>query len=77
VPVWKPHALANEPTAAELVLKPGQKVVATVDLDGVPKGTEGKVMLANGFNWKRYRVLFANGAEVGNLDGRHLEARKR
>jgi hypothetical protein len=69
--------LANEPTAPELVLQPGQKVVATVDLDGVPKGTQGKVMLANGFNWKRYRVLFANGSEIGNLDGRHLEARRR
>ena len=27
-----------------------------------PTGTEGKVILANGFNWLRYRVLFANGA---------------
>jgi hypothetical protein len=29
--------------------------------------------LANGFNWQRYRVLFANGAELGDLDGRQIE----
>jgi hypothetical protein len=39
----------------------------------VPIGTEGKVILANGFNWQRYRVLFENGAEVGDLDHRNLE----
>jgi hypothetical protein len=38
----------------------------------VPAGTEGKVILANGFNWLRYRVLFSNGAELGDLDHRHL-----
>jgi hypothetical protein len=38
-----------------------------------PAGTEGKVILANGFNWQRYRVLFDNGAELGDLDHRHLE----
>ena len=45
----------------------------TVDLPGVPAGTTGKVILANGFNWLRYRVRFDNGAELGDLDGRHLE----
>ena len=39
-----------------------------------PRRSEGKVLLANGFNWQRYRVLFDNGAEVGDLDHRHLEA---
>jgi hypothetical protein len=29
--------------------------------------------LANGFNWLRYRILFTNGTEVGNLDHRHIE----
>jgi hypothetical protein len=28
--------------------------------------------LANGFNWLRYRVLFSNGHELGDLDHRHL-----
>jgi hypothetical protein len=30
------------------------------------------VILANGFNWQRYRVLFANGAEHGDLDQRSI-----
>ena len=39
----------------------------------MPVGTEGKVILANGFEWLRYRVLFTNGAEVGDLDARSIE----
>ena len=35
-------------------------------------GTEGKVILANGFNWQRYRVLFSNGLELGDLDHRNV-----
>lgn len=46
--------------------------MTTVDLDGVTAGTEGKVILSNGFNWLRYRVLFTNGIEIGDLDHRHL-----
>jgi hypothetical protein len=70
--IWKPHALAN-PHANQLALRMHDKVVATVDLPGVPAGTEGKVLLANGFNWLRYRVLFTNGVELGDLDGRNIE----
>ena len=44
------------------------------DLPGAPAGTEGKVLLANGFNWKRHRVLFRTGAEIGDLDHRHITA---
>ena len=69
---WKPHALAK-PHANQLDLRMGDRVRTTVDLPGVPVGTEGKVILANGFNWQRYRVFFENGAEVGDLDQRHLE----
>lgn len=69
---WKPHALAN-PHEGQINLRTGDKVVATCDLDGVAAGTEGKVILANGFNWLRYRVLFTNGCEIGDLDHRHLE----
>lgn len=69
--LWKPHALAN-PHQGQINLKIGDKVVATVDLDGAPAGTEGKVILANGFNWLRYRVLFTNGAEIGDLDHRNI-----
>ena len=69
--LWKPHALAS-PHQGQISLRTGDKVVASVDLDGVPAGTEGKVILANGFNWLRYRVLFSNGHELGDLDHRHL-----
>ena len=69
---WKPHALAK-PHADQLDLKIGDTVESTVDLDaGVPAGTAGKVILANGFNWQRYRVAFVNGIEVGDLDQRNI-----
>ncbi len=72
MPIWKPHALAK-PHADQLALRMGDRVATTCELPGVPTGTAGKVILANGFNWQRYRVLFANGAEIGDLDGRQLE----
>jgi hypothetical protein len=69
---WKPHALAT-PHEDQLDLKIGDTVRATEDLRGVPSGTEGKIILANGFNWLRYRVMFENGGELGDLDHRNLE----
>ena len=54
---WKPHSLAK-PHEDQLDLSIGDKVRTTVDLPGVAEGTEGKVILANGFNWQRYRVRF-------------------
>ena len=69
---WKPHALAH-PHANQLDLRMGDRVRSTVDLPSVPVGTEGKVILANGFNWQRYRVQFENGAEIGDLDQRNIE----
>ena len=68
---WKPHALAK-PHADQLDLRLGDRVRSTVDLQGVVAGTDGKVILANGFNWMRYRVRFANGVELGDLDARQL-----
>lgn len=72
MPFWKPHALAK-PHADQLDLSIGDRVRSTVDLHEVPAGTDGKVILANGFNWQRYRVLFANGVELGDLDARSIE----
>lgn len=69
---WKPHALAN-PHEDQLSLRRNDKVRTIIELHGVPVGTEGKVILANGYNWLRYRVLFENGAEVGDLDKRQIE----
>jgi hypothetical protein len=73
MPTWKAHALAK-PHPDQLDLDRGDAVRAIVDLPDVPSGTVGKVILANGFNWLRYRVRFENGAEVGDLDGRQIEA---
>jgi hypothetical protein len=69
---WKPHSLAK-PHEGQLDLRIGDKVQAIVDLPGIAEGTAGKVILANGFNWQRYRVLFATGAEHGDLDRRNIE----
>ncbi len=69
---WKPHALAK-PHDGQLDLRMGDRVRTVVDLPGVAEGSEGRVILANGFNWQRYRVLFSNGVEVADLDQRHIE----
>jgi hypothetical protein len=69
--VWKAHKLAKPPANA-LDLWKGAKVEAMTDLPGVPAGTPGRVILANGFNWLRYRVAFQNGAELADLDERHI-----
>ncbi|MEY2468475.1 MAG: hypothetical protein QOF21_1173 [Actinomycetota bacterium] len=68
---YAPHKYATEDRTG-LMLKVHDKVVATTDLPGVPSGTAGKVIVANGMNWRRYRVAFANGAELGHLDARHI-----
>ena len=72
MPLYKPHSLAK-PHDGQLDLRIGDKVRATVDLPGVAAGTQGKVILANGFNWQRYRVRFVDGTELSDLDQRHLE----
>jgi len=71
MPFWKPHALAK-PHEGQLDLRMGDEVRVIVDVDGAPAGTRGRVILANGFQWQRYWVRFANGAEVSDLDHRHL-----
>ena len=72
MPIWKPHALAK-PHPNQLDLSIGDRVQSIVELHAIPSGTEGKVILANGFNWQRYRVLFDNGIEAGDLDTRTIE----
>jgi len=72
VRTYSPHKYATEDLTG-LKLKYLDKVRSTVDLPSVPAGTKGKVILANGLNWLRYRVLFENGEEIGHLDFRHLE----
>lgn len=49
-------------------LRRRQKVRTAFDLPGIPKGTKGRVTLVNGFGpWIRYRVLFENGVDQGNI----------
>jgi hypothetical protein len=50
----------------------GETVKNLDPLPGVPEGTTGRVYLVDGFAWTRYRVLFANGIDVGSLDGTSL-----
>jgi hypothetical protein len=49
-----------------------QKVVAVVELPGVPVGTEGVVYYEAGMRWFRYHVAFVNGMELANVDGGDL-----
>ena len=49
-------------------IRAGAKVRATTDLQGVPKGTNGKVAMSNGLTWKRYWVRFENGELLGQVD---------
>ena len=50
-----------------LPIKRYQKIVATVDLPGVPEGTTGKVLVSNGVTWYRYWVDFDNGVRLGQV----------
>jgi hypothetical protein len=61
--------------ALDAPFRKGEKVRATVDLPGVPEGTEGRVKLVNGVTWTRYWVFFANGVGLGSLDHRQLVRR--
>jgi hypothetical protein len=71
MPFWKPHALAK-PHEGQIDLRIGDTVEAMIDLPGVPAGTRGRVILANGFQWQRYWVRFTDGTELSDLDHRHL-----
>jgi hypothetical protein len=64
-------AISREPT-----FRRRQKVVADVDLPGVPRGTPGRVMYVAGMTWFRCRVAFDNGEEISGLDDRHLVSEK-
>ena len=55
-------------TATLNTLTPKTRVVSTVDMKGVPRGTTGKVIFVQGLSWIRYWVLFDNGIRVGTLD---------
>jgi len=59
--------MAPRTTASDY--KRHQKIVAATDMVGVPAGTRGRIMYVAGMTWIRYRIEFANGVDVGNIDG--------
>jgi hypothetical protein len=61
-----------KPEAGDQRFRLKERVVAAEDLPGVPAGTPGTVVMVGGLTWTRYRVRFANGIELGLLDGRRL-----
>ncbi len=63
--------------STEKVFRRRQKVVAAVDMPGVPAGTFGKVWFVSGITWIRYHVAFENGEEIANVDAAQLVDRKK
>jgi hypothetical protein len=49
--------------STEKMFRRRQKIVAAVDLPGVPAGTFGKVWFVSGVTWIRYHVAFDNGVD--------------
>jgi len=62
--------------STEKMFRRRQKIVAAVDLPGVPAGTFGKVWFVSGVTWIRYHVAFDNGMEIANVDGAQITDRK-
>jgi hypothetical protein len=53
-------------------LRRKERVVAAVDLPGVPAGTAGRVIIVEGFTWIRYWVRFDNGVVRGSINRNKL-----
>lgn len=66
-------AVLPEPVLPDTApLKRKDRVVAAVDLPGIPAGTEGRVIMVSGFSWVRYWVRFDNGVERGSISRSQL-----
>jgi hypothetical protein len=63
-----PPALPDRTTP----LKRKDRVVAAVDLPGIPAGTTGRVTMVSGFDWIRYWVRWDNGVQRGSMNRKHL-----
>lgn len=57
--------MAASETSDELRRK--ERVVAAIDMPGLPAGTAGKVTFVEGLTWIRYWVRFENGVTRGSL----------
>ena len=64
--------MADTATPSEQRYREKQRVQAAQDLEGVPEGTKGKVLMVTGLSWIRYRVRFDNGVELTMLDAEQL-----
>ena len=56
----------------DMVFDAGDRVTTTRPLPGVPGGSRGVATVAVGLAWKRCRVRFESGTEVGSLDDENL-----
>jgi hypothetical protein len=67
-------ATATPPTLPDRTtpLRKKDRVVAAVDLPGIPAGTTGKVTFVAGFDWIRYWVRWDNGVQRGSINRKHL-----
>lgn len=65
----------NSPVTKDQRFKRHQKVVAAVDLPGVPQGTAGRVLYVAGVTWIRYHVAFDNGEALNAVDATQLMSR--
>lgn len=63
----KAGVISSSSALGSSVLREKDRVVATVDLKRVSKGTTGKVIMVQGLSWIRYWVLFDNGERIGTL----------
>ena len=58
--------------ATDVRIKKNSRVVAAVDLRGVPEGTTGKVKVIDGLDWLRAWVEFDNGVWMGSISADKL-----
>jgi hypothetical protein len=67
-------ATATAPTLPDRTtpFRKKDRVVAAVDLPGIPAGTTGKVTFVAGFDWIRYWVRWDNGVQRGSINRKHL-----
>lgn len=58
--------------ADDEVLRRKERVVAAMDMPGIPEGTPGKVIIVEGLTWIRYWVRFENGVVRGSINRKQL-----
>ena len=64
--------MAKTSVAGAAPLERKARVVAAIDLPGIPAGTTGKVSFVQGFTWIRYWVRWNNGVLRGSMNRKVL-----